>query len=424
MKQVSLVLLIGLLLARTIYAAEIRVHLQEPSALSNADIHRVKIYADQYAEIVHHMTVNVENPKEGLHDLVIDGFPNTLIDQSIRIVSTNDIDVLDHKISQFSYPLGQFPFLEGRVTDLSAQLSDITTALEGIRFQEQGLNRRLSQLESYVSSRTGSTSAVNTLAPSEFIELTNFQETESNKVYSRLLTLSKEKEQKLQEQKSIKKELEKLSNPSRLLVNNHEKHTIDEKQLQLRFNIPQVIAPNMMTLEFFFHYLVTPANWKANYVINIQNANNSSASQQIPLDSNHVTENIGQQCEKDFQMEISQYAEVSQSTGMDWEDVDVYLTTSQPQSIGYLNVPARKVVYFRPQYQYQDQTYKFESAEMTKRHSTSQPSGSPSSAPSARTTSQRSTFVASNSVGVLIFHIFTIFKILLTLPRNGILVAF
>ncbi len=146
MKQITLVLLIGLL-ARPIYGAEIRVHLQEPSEVATADIHRVKIYADQYAEIVHHMTVNVENPTEGLHDLVIDGFPNTLIDQSIRIVSANDIDVLDHKISQFSYPLGQFPFLEGRVTS----------------FQEQGLNRRLSQLDSSVSP-SGSTSAVNILA--------------------------------------------------------------------------------------------------------------------------------------------------------------------------------------------------------------------------------------------------------------------
>ena len=168
MKQITLVLLIGLL-ARPIYGAEIRVHLQEPSQVANADIHRVKIYADQYAEIVHHMTVNVENPTEGLHDLVIDGFPNTLIDQSIRIVSTNDIDVLDHKISQFSYPFGKFPFLKDRMTNLRNQLSEITTTLEGIRFQEQAFTRRLSQLDSYVSSRfsvspSGSTSAVNILA--------------------------------------------------------------------------------------------------------------------------------------------------------------------------------------------------------------------------------------------------------------------
>eukprot|EP00599_Poterioochromonas_sp_BG-1_P013960 CAMPEP_0173162964 /NCGR_PEP_ID=MMETSP1105-20130129/19628_1 /TAXON_ID=2985 /ORGANISM="Ochromonas sp., Strain BG-1" /LENGTH=387 /DNA_ID=CAMNT_0014082909 /DNA_START=122 /DNA_END=1285 /DNA_ORIENTATION=+ len=36
---------------------------------------------------------------------------------------------------------------------------------------------------------------------------------------------------------------------------------------------------------------------------------------------------------------------------MDWEDVDLYLTTSQPQSIFNIPMPARKAVYFQPQFQ-------------------------------------------------------------------------
>eukprot|EP00599_Poterioochromonas_sp_BG-1_P013573 CAMPEP_0173161318 /NCGR_PEP_ID=MMETSP1105-20130129/18517_1 /TAXON_ID=2985 /ORGANISM="Ochromonas sp., Strain BG-1" /LENGTH=187 /DNA_ID=CAMNT_0014080687 /DNA_START=822 /DNA_END=1381 /DNA_ORIENTATION=+ len=101
-----------------------------------------------------------------------------------------------------------------------------------------------------------------------------------------------------------------------------------------------------MKLEFFFHYLVSPADWEANYLISIQNAKNLATSRS---ETNYIRENVAQHNHKEFQMEITQYGKVSQTSGMDWEDVDLYLTTSRPQSIFNLPIPARKAVYFQPQ---------------------------------------------------------------------------
>jgi hypothetical protein len=343
----------------------------------NSHIHRVKVYNDGLAEVTHHLTLHLQHDlTEGdTHDIVVSGFPFSFKENSLKVLSTNDIKVQDFKISVLSYSTEEYPFFVNKYDEIKNSLKEIDYKLQELAFQEESLMNLLNTIRSYTSHRSSSSSGSPSSSPistTEFNELMKYQESESSKIYTRLLSIKKEKSEKTNERERLNDLLAKFFNkPSSSMMNSQynnrkqRRSSIEEKQLQVRIQLnhqeiqkKQGSSSTTTTagkdVEFSLHYLVEPATWDANYIIKISDFPKSSTGDPATPSLKSERELQHESSGSSYQMEIEFYANVYQNSGMDWKNIELLLSTTHPEYINDIknSFPDRKGIYFQPKIQH------------------------------------------------------------------------
>jgi hypothetical protein len=339
----------------------------------NSHIHRVKVYNDGAAEVTHHLTLHLQHDlTEGeTHDIIVSGFPFSLKENSLKVLSTNDVKVQDFRISVLSYLTEEYPFFVDKYDEIKSAIQEIDFKLQDLSFQEESLTNLLNSIRSYTSHRASSSSASSSPSSSllsipEFTDLMKYQESESSKIYSRLLTINKEKSAKMKEKDWLNELVNKFFRKSSGTMNNQygnslqiRRRTIEEKQLQVRIQLNHQeiqkkpgssAATTGKDVEFSLHYLVQPATWDANYIIKINDFPKSSTTDSVTPSLKPERELQHDASGSSYQMEIEFYANVYQNSGMDWKNIELLLSTTHPEYIDDIknSFPEKKGVYFKP----------------------------------------------------------------------------
>jgi uncharacterized protein (TIGR02231 family) len=273
MKQ--LLIAVSILVAITAFANDERT-------VVNAHLQSVTVYRSG-AEMVHTATATL---KEGSNELVIDQLGNSIDVNSIQVKVSDGITILGTEFSNnhLTSPVKTFriKLLEDSLESLNKSLAKIDSSISIYQ-----------QLESVLNSNTDIKGAQTGLSVAELMKFMDYYKTKTTELQTEIAQLQ-EKERKLKEATDkVQKELEEENN----------KNTSTTGRITLQI---QVATTGKYTFEV--SYIALNAGWNPFYDLRVDDIKN-------PIN-------------------LIYKANISQSTGLDWKQVKLSLSTATPNQSG------------------------------------------------------------------------------------------
>jgi hypothetical protein len=342
-------------------------------------IHRVKLYSNNLAEVAHQISLS-KLLKPGNNEIIISGFPSSFMENSLQLLSTSNIEVHDYKVVTNIFQMQEYPFYANTITELTDQIALLQKEKDEIQGKKDIYGRQLVHLKEFISSLlTGSQPTGTVKKASDYFEAMKLQQSESERLYKEINFLKSVEKEKQAEMEKLLVLLQSIGGGSAFSTNEGgmekrqqyfplQKTPIIEKQIHLHVTASSDEAKSssssssssvaLISGDVFLRYFVQPASWEPKYEIKIEN----NPSTIVKDEKQMRTQPQSQQQQEPYLMQLGFYAKVYQNTGMDWENVELSLSTTAPEeNIERLRFPERKSVSFAPQRQYPPPQYQTKS---------------------------------------------------------------
>lgn len=223
----------------------------------------------------------------GEHELVFKDLPYWLDQRSLQFNAKGkqSVRILDISSRDDFQAISQHE----RIAELDRQIKDIENQLARLEDQRKILQNKSDYLEAYQKGSVQPGKDMPRLSTSELLEIMNFSKT----ILAENYTAQRELDNKIAQ---LQAELAALQEKRGQI--SHEE-TVRSKTV-----VVQLDAPEADQLDLSLSYVVPGASWWPNY--------------DASFDSS------------DYKLKLSYYAQISQQTGEDWDDVKLVLSTAQP----------------------------------------------------------------------------------------------
>jgi hypothetical protein len=345
-------------------------------------IHRVKLYSNNLAEVAHQVSLN-KLLSAGYNEIIISGFPVSFQENSLQLLSTSNIEVHDYKVVTTIFPIQEHPLYSNKITELTDRITLLQKEKDEIQGKQQTYESQLVHLKEFISSLlllTGSQPTGTVKKAGDYSEAMKLQQSESERLYKEINFLKSVEKEKQVEMDKLLILLQSIGGSSSSSAGFYmgegggmeqqrqqqqyrppQKQMITDKQIYLHVTATSDEAKGssspsgaLISGDVFLRYFVQPASWEPKYEITIEN--NPST---IVKDEKQMRTQPQSQPQEPYLMQLGFYAKVYQNTGMDWENIELSLSTTAPEdNIERLRFPERKSVSFAPQRQHPPPQYK------------------------------------------------------------------
>eukprot|EP00598_Pedospumella_elongata_P005988 CAMPEP_0184970786 /NCGR_PEP_ID=MMETSP1098-20130426/3135_1 /TAXON_ID=89044 /ORGANISM="Spumella elongata, Strain CCAP 955/1" /LENGTH=711 /DNA_ID=CAMNT_0027492765 /DNA_START=79 /DNA_END=2214 /DNA_ORIENTATION=- len=304
-------------------------------------------------------TFNLHDVPNGLHSVVIDHLPSTVDEKSIQVAGLGDAEVVSTTVENQVIARELDKEFAELVSTLKRVYTKLTEGLHSLTLEHRRVYGRIASLDSYVQDvmRT-SVSRTTPLTLDQLTATLDYQEKALGDLTEKILAL----DQKINATQNVVATLvtindklqkhglyqnlflptsalniaaEMLDSIKRLPSSERVwPSSVPTKQLHINIHVPGTTV--VKTLAFTLGYMTSPASWQAEYDLRLDS----------PADS--ISTATSSTPSKEYKLRVGMYASVAQSSRDDWTDVQLRLSTSQPQQYIYpLPSPLRTSITFQ-----------------------------------------------------------------------------
>jgi uncharacterized protein (TIGR02231 family) len=308
------------------------------------DIANATVYASNIVELNRFVRL-VEQIPVGFHDIVVENFPFSAQDDSLRVMTNQSVEILDLKWSIMEPRRDEAKILELKTKIKTSQGKKAQIELDKSLYDMKRvhLESKMKAMNSYLSTQMTNSASYGTkpLTNTEIVGTLNFTDAVINEIqqdHIRLQTTVRalviEETQVIDDLKCAESELATLTSTTitqtRMAYQSSDiQKPPNMKQLTLHIRTKEVIEKKeAYPIVFNLRYFASPASWQPSYDIRIDNAD--------PKEN--------EDAKKKYTMMIDYSAFLSQQTNEDWQNVILTLSTSSPQYIDSLPHPERRTV--------------------------------------------------------------------------------
>ena len=304
-------------------------------------------------------TFDLHNVPNGLHNIVIDHLPNTVDEKSIQVAGLGDAEVVSTTIENRVIARESDNEFSELVSTLKKVYTKLTEGLHSLTLEHRRVYGRIASLDSYVQDvmRT-SVSHTTPLTLDQLTATLDYQEKALGDLNEKILVLDQKMNatqnavstlvtmnDKLQKHglyqnlflptSALKIAAEMVDSIKRLPSSERVwPSSVPTKQLHINIHVPGTAV--VKTLAFTLGYMTSPAHWQTEYDLRLDSPADSTSTATSSTPS------------KEYKLRVGMYASVTQSTHDDWTDVQLRLSTSQPQQYIYpLPSPLRTSIKFQ-----------------------------------------------------------------------------
>lgn len=223
----------------------------------------------------------------GEHELVFKDLPYWLDQRSLQFNAKGkqSVRILDISSRDDFQAISQHE----RIAELDRQIKDIENQLARLEDQRKILQNKSDYLEAYQKGSVQPGKDMPRLSTSELLEIMNFSKT----ILAENYTAQRELDNKIAQ---LQAELAALQEKRGQIPH--------EETVRSKTVVVQLDAPEADQLDLSLSYVVPGASWWPNYDASFDSSDNK--------------------------LKLSYYAQISQQTGEDWDDVKLVLSTAQP----------------------------------------------------------------------------------------------
>ena len=304
-------------------------------------------------------TFDLHDVPNGLHSIVIDHLPSTVDEKSIQVAGLGEAEVVSTTIENQVIARELDKEFAELVSTLKKVYTKLTEGLHSLTLEHRRIYGRIASLDSYVQDavRT-SVSRTTPLTLDQLTATLDYQEKALGDLNEKILALDQKinatenavatlvtMNDKLQKHglyqnlflptSALNIAAEMLDSIKRLPSSERVwPSSVPTKQLHINIHVPSTTV--VKTLAFTLGYMTSPANWQAEYDLRLDSPADSTSTATSSTPS------------KEYKLRVGMYASVAQSSHEDWTDVQLHLSTSQPQQYIYpLPSPLRTFITFQ-----------------------------------------------------------------------------
>lgn len=312
------------------------------------DIANATVYASSMAELNRFVRL-VDQIPVGFHDIIVENFPFSAQDDSLRVMTNESIEVLDLKwsIMEQRRDDAKISELKSKIKTLQGRKTQIELDKSLYDMKRVHLESKMKAMNSFLSTQmTNSASYGNKpLTNTEIVSTLNFTDAVVDEIQhdhihiqSSVRLLVAEETQVNEDIRSTEAEILTLTDKQGKVAyqaSNDAQKAPNTKQLTLHIRNKEAIEKNAAyPVVFNLRYFASPASWQPSYDICIDNTEAKEGEEKLDKDSTR----------KKYSMMIDYSAFLSQQTNEDWQNVLLTLSTSAPQHIDSLPHPERRTV--------------------------------------------------------------------------------
>lgn len=254
-------------------------------------VQSVTVYLDR-AEVVR--TAAFSTDRVGEHEIRITDLSESLDPESIRIKGLGSSLILE--VSHESVLVDDSKIANEPLKELKKKISDLEKQQKSLSLQKQRLKDQQTHIQKYTESMLyGGPKGAAPLPVSEATGILSFNATEMAALDEKISALDEDNSRVGEEIIILRTDLVKSSTASKFGINNTYTVTV----------LLDVTQSGDIAVQLT--YVVSNSTWRPSYDIRVSTTTN--------------------------QMDVSYFADVTQSTGEDWQDCDLFLSTSNP-SVG------------------------------------------------------------------------------------------
>lgn len=302
---------------------------------------------------------NLQNVPNGFHSVVVDHLPNTVDEKSIQVVGLGDAEVVSTIIQNQVIAREHDVDFVAMVSSVNSVHTKLTEGLHSLTMEHRRVSARIISLDTYIQDAMHTSASRTTpLTLEQLTQTLDYQEKALSGLNEKLVILDRKinaTQTSISTLLNIGDKLQKhgyyqnlfLSAPAPSMslelvelmktLPTAEKvwpSSQPTKQLHINIHVPGTTA--VKTLAFTINYMTSPASWQAEYDLRLDSPSDSSTTTTAIIPS------------KEYKLRVGMYATVMQSTQENWADVQLRLSTSQPQQFIYpLSSPQRTSITFQ-----------------------------------------------------------------------------
>jgi uncharacterized protein (TIGR02231 family) len=314
-------------------------------------INKVIIHGKSVAEVERTFSVN-EPLDVGYHHIHLKGLCEKIDDRSIHVSGVGHVEILDTKTSTSSVPKEEQAEYITALTTLQSKLDSLTQELMTANQEADRIQNRIDNMKAFI--KNSLTKESSSLGVDEAMKLLDVQDTQLKSLHNDLQSAYLKRPLLEKQISDINIAISNLSQYGRYKTGD-ETITFEnkmEKSLFIQVHVLKVVQ----NLELSLTYMTSPAYWEPAYDIFVSNRGNDDKTASKSL-------------ARSYSLNIDYYAKVFQSSGEDWIDTQLALSTTSPTFIKDAPKPIVKGVYFTREFVMTDEgaKYSFESNFKAKR---------------------------------------------------------
>ncbi|PRP84046.1 hypothetical protein PROFUN_08508 [Planoprotostelium fungivorum] len=291
---------------------------------SKCPIDSVTVFLDR-AEITR--TIDVQS-STGTHEVRINGLPNSIVEESIRITGTGEATVLEVSFDWLPKKIISKEGIEAEIEGINKEITDLRREASVLQGERSIVERLSNKIVKGSTEKREDEKAQDLMTPAALQGMTNFLNFYDRNM-DRLDTALLESESKV---------VEVLEAPSKVLQIKEKTDKISELRSQLNQNQPtdnhkrrrvllSFLTKEEKPIQFHLTYHINGASWSPKYDIRI-----NSATTQAPASLNLTCMGV-----------------IEQTTGEDWKEVQLSLSTAAPASSAVApELTTRTIRYYVP----------------------------------------------------------------------------
>ncbi len=303
------------------------------------------VYNSNKAEIERGITVKDYLAANQYHTVIVKGFSQNVIDETVRIRSTEDSKILDLKLLTTSTWKENTIEYKTRLLELNEKIADYNHQLTGLKMESSRYEIRLKSTEDFATDALRSTPSADgktssKLSVTDALAVLDFQEKEMKTCDAALLLLMNKINEINKNIAVINKEIEELKSNngnSNKIMTPHNKNNQITKELTFRMISSREVNKEK-PLHFRITYMSQTASWSPEYDVRIESAVTDVSTKSAAAGAGAA----GAKPRRErYSMHIDYYANVWQRSGEHWTDISLLLSTSSPAQINTHSEPYR-----------------------------------------------------------------------------------
>lgn len=327
----------------------------------NGDVYEIKDSAIEHVTILGgkaevKRSFEVSKLEDGYHSFRLKGLPQELLENSIVVnldptsmnMVKDALTIVGNGLETYTINRRNDPNYQKAIQDLESKLKDVHREIDLVKDQEKKFDQRRTLAESYANGilerKSGAKDEqIVQLSLDKVTEILDFHDVESDRWQKEVAILSKKYQLLSKEAVEIENALAGLKSTGSYKATGCTKESCDkivsfpdvkiEKELLVNIHVKE--GKQIPSAKFQLSYLVNYAYWNPCYDIRVESMVSNRALSGVAW---------GGQA---YSVEIDFFATLSQSTGEDWINVPLTLSTSNPSYSLRGISPQRRIISFQ-----------------------------------------------------------------------------